>query len=68
MKNEKQKPIQSKDIKVNINRLKSLGIVNEYTGDLFGIEDCTNCDGSGQVPVKGKEHEERTEDCDLCNS
>ena len=23
--------------------------------------------GSGQVPVQGKEHEERTEDCDICN-
>ena len=42
--------------------------VNEYTGDLFGIEDCSNCDGSGQVPVEGKEHEERTEDCDICNN
>ena len=37
------------------------------TSDLFGIEECPNCDGSGQVPVQGKKHEERTEDCDICN-
>ena len=67
MKNKKQKLIESKDIKVNLNRLKSLGIINKYTGDLFSVEDCINCDGSGQVPVEGKEHEERTEDCDICN-
>ena len=61
------KPISSKDIKIDVNRLKGLGIINEYTGDLFGMEDCSNCDGSGQIPVEGKEHEERTEDCDICN-
>jgi len=35
------------------------------THDLFGIEECPNCDGSGQVPVEG--HEEQTEDRDICN-
>tara|TARA_Y100001938_G_C7783507_1_gene279082 strand:- start:63 stop:257 length:195 start_codon:yes stop_codon:yes gene_type:complete len=38
------------------------------TSDLFGIDPCPNCGGSGQVSVKGKEHEERTEDCDICNN
>ncbi len=38
------------------------------TSDLFEIEPCPNCDGSGQVAVEGKEHEERTEDCDICNN
>jgi hypothetical protein len=27
----------------------------------------TIADESGQVSVEGKEHEERTEDCDICN-
>ena len=38
------------------------------TSDLFAIEECPNCDGSGQGSVQGKEHEERTEDCDICNN
>jgi len=58
------KPIFSKDIKVNINRLKSLGVINEYTGDLFGMEDCPNCNGSGQIKYI---EEDRIEDCDICN-
>ena len=33
------------------------------TSDLFEIEPCPNCDGSGQVPVYCNAHEERTEDC-----
>ena len=62
--NKNNKPISSKDIKVDVNRLKGLGIINEYTGDLFGMEDCSNCDGSGQIKyIK----EDRIEDCDICN-
>ena len=32
-----------------------------------GVDDCYFCKGEGEVEVKGKEHEERTEDCDMCN-
>tara|TARA_R100001594_G_C3989302_1_gene252021 strand:- start:429 stop:617 length:189 start_codon:yes stop_codon:yes gene_type:complete len=37
------------------------------THDLFEIDECVICNGEGWVEVKGKEHEERTEDCDNCN-
>lgn len=36
------------------------------THDLFGVDECDFCNGEGQVEVKGKEHEERTEDCGEC--
>ena len=32
--------------------------------DLFGMEDCSNCDGSGQIKYI---EEDRIEDCDICN-
>ena len=46
---------------------------NEYTGDLFGVEDCPNCNGSGTVIEKFIFNEmfpmpmgESEEDCDIC--
>jgi len=36
------------------------------THDLFEIDECVICNGEGWIEVKGKEHEERTEDCDNC--
>ena len=46
---------------------------NEYTGDLFGVEDCSNCNGSGTVIEKFIFNEmfpmpmgESEEDCDIC--
>jgi len=47
--------------------MKKIKKEKPITSDLFEIEECLNCDGSGQVSVEGKEHEERTEDCDICN-
>tara|TARA_R100000306_G_C4337926_1_gene123708 strand:+ start:210 stop:365 length:156 start_codon:yes stop_codon:yes gene_type:complete len=37
------------------------------THDLFGINECDFCNGEGQVEVESKPHEERTEDCEMCN-
>jgi hypothetical protein len=39
-------------------------IGSSLTSDLFGIEPCPNCDGSGQIESI---EEERIEDCDICN-
>ena len=39
-------------------------IKSSLTSDLFGIEPCPNCDGSGQIESI---EEERIEDCDICN-
>jgi len=46
---------------------------NEYTGDLFGVEDCPNCNGSGTVIEKFIFNDmfpmpmgEQEEDCDIC--
>jgi len=57
-----------------LERRKNKMAKNKYTGDLFGVEDCPNCNGSGTViekyifneffPSPISEHEE---DCDICN-
>jgi DnaJ-class molecular chaperone len=46
---------------------------NKYTGDLFGVEDCPNCNGTGTVVEKLIFNDmfpmpmgEREEDCDIC--
>ena len=37
---------------------------NEYTGDLFGVEDCPICKGTGEIAL---DHVEVIEDCEDCN-
>jgi len=40
---------------------------NPYTGDLFGVEDCPICDGSGEIksePIYSTEIINDCEDCD----
>ena len=46
---------------------------NKYTGDLFGVEDCPNCNGTGTVIEKFIFNEmfpmpmgESEEECDIC--
>jgi len=39
-------------------------IGSSITSDLFGVEPCPNCGGSGQIESI---EEERIEDCDICN-
>ena len=56
-------PISSEPMKVNTKRLNDLGLIS-LTSDLFGIEPCPNCDGSGKIESI---EEERIEDCDICN-
>ena len=38
-------------------------IGSSITSDLFGVEPCPNCGGSGQIESI---EEERIEDCDIC--
>jgi DnaJ-class molecular chaperone len=45
-------------------KVKKLMQQQSLTSDLFGIESCPNCDGSGQIEFI---EEERIEDCDICN-
>ena len=43
--------------------------INEYTGDLFGVEDCLMCKGTGQYTtydsaIGGVEYIKDCEECD----
>jgi DnaJ-class molecular chaperone len=41
---------------------------NPYTGDLFGVEDCHCCNGTGQVEQETIDGDaEYIDDCDACN-
>ena len=42
-------------------------IINKpITHDLFGIEECSFCDGSGEVEVENTKHAEETNECEMC--
>ena len=46
---------------------KNKPIINKpITHDLFAIEECSFCDGTGEVEVETSSHYEETEDCVMC--
>ena len=40
---------------------------NEYTGDLFGVEDCSICKGTGEIKYEPLYSTEIITDCENCN-
>ena len=46
---------------------KNKPIINKpITHDLFAIEECSFCDGSGEVEVENTKHAEETNECEMC--
>ena len=46
---------------------KNKPIINKpITHDLFGIEECRFCDGTGEVEVENTKHSQEIEDCEMC--
>ena len=46
---------------------KNKPIINKpITHDLFGIEECSFCDGSGEIEVENTKHSQEIEDCEMC--
>jgi len=41
--------------------------MEKTTHDLFGYEPCLYCKGEGEVEVESTPHEERIEDCEMCD-
>ena len=41
-------------------------IEKPITHDLFEIEQCSFCDGTGEIEIENTKHAEEIEDCEIC--
>ena len=62
LKDNKQLLFEKDDVENELFKVDE--IKSSLTSDLFGIEPCPNCDGSGQIESI---EDDRIEDCDICN-